>query len=270
MISQHTYNYLYDYIINLQSQGIYSFSRKELIETFKISNEALAMSINRLAKKRKIAIVRKEFYVIIPPEYLERRILPPALFIDDLMRFLKRDYYVSLLSAAIYHGGTHQQPQEFYVSTPYPYMKETRANGIVIHYIPKKKLIQPGIEKQKTDTGYINISCPELTAIDLVQNCNKIGGLERAAYLLNEMAENTSPARLKKIAEKAPNMSALQRLGYIYDKVLHIKKLSDTIKKILSRKNSGYVVLSSKHPIIKDNIDPDWKIMVNTNIEIEL
>ncbi|MFH1322094.1 MAG: type IV toxin-antitoxin system AbiEi family antitoxin [Bacteroidota bacterium] len=270
MSSRSVYNYLQDYVVTLQSKGIYSFSKKELVNTFNISDEALAMSINRLVKKKRIAIVRKEFYVIIPPEYLERGILPPILFVDDLMKFLNRDYYVSLLSAALYHGGTHQQPQEFYVSTLYPHMKNIRANGIVINFVPKQKLIQSGIEKQKTDTGFMNISCPELTAVDLVQHCNKIGGLERAATLLDEMAENINPSKLKSIAEEAGNVSSLQRLGYIFDKVLHVQKLSEVIKKVVSGKKTTNILLSSKHPVNKDEIDPYWKVIINTKIDCEL
>lgn len=270
MPSRNEYNYLQDYVISLQSKGIYTFSKNDLINTFKISNEALSMAINRLVKKKQIVIVRKKFYVIVPPEYRGRGILPPVLFIDDLMKFLERDYYVSLLSAAVFHEGTHQQPQEFYVSTLYPNIKNIRLKDTRINFILKQKFIDEGIEKQKTDTGYINISNPELTAIDLVQHCNKIGGLNRVVTLLDEMIENIVPKKLKKIAEKTNNVSNLQRLGYIFDKVLQAYKLSEIIKEVISNKKTYRILLSSQHPKKQYEIDKKWKIIINVKIESEL
>lgn len=264
------YNYLQNYVITLQSKGIYTFSKKDLINSFKISNEALAMAINRLVKKRRIVIVRKNFYVIIPPEYLNRGILPPALFIDDLMKFLKREYYVSLLSAAVYHGGTHQQPQEFYVSTLYPNIKNIQSKGIKINFVLKQKFIQGGIEKRKTDTGYMNISNQELTALDLVQHCNKIGGLNRAASLLDEITENINSEKLKSIAEATDNVSSLQRLGYIFDKILQKHKLSEVIKDVISNKRTYNILLSSQHAKKHNEINKEWKVIINTEIENKL
>lgn len=270
MQSKNRYNYLQDYIVNIQSKGIYTFSKKNLLRSFKISDEALAMAINRLVKKKQIVIVRKNFYIIIPPEYLSRGILPPILFIDDLMKFLERDYYVSLLSAAIYHESTHQQPQEFYVSTLYPNIKKIQLKDTQINFVLKKNFIYYGIEKRKTDTGYINISNPELTTIDLVQHNNKIGGLNRVATILDEMIENINPKKLKRIAKEANNVSSLQRLGYIFDKVLQAHELSEVIKEVISNKKTYRILLSSQHPKKKHEIDREWNIIINTKIESEL
>ena len=45
------------------------------------------------------------------------------------------------------------------------------------------------VRKHKTQTGYINVSCPELTAVDLVENEKSVGGLNRVCTVLNELAE---------------------------------------------------------------------------------
>jgi hypothetical protein len=38
--------------------------------------------------------------------------LPVYLFADDLMKSLKKNYYLGLYSAAAIHGAGHQQPME--------------------------------------------------------------------------------------------------------------------------------------------------------------
>jgi F0F1-type ATP synthase gamma subunit len=72
----------------------------EVRRQFDQSDEAIKKALQRLKKKKEIALIRNEFYVIITPEYRSKGILPPSLFVADLMKFLGKDYYVGLLNAA--------------------------------------------------------------------------------------------------------------------------------------------------------------------------
>ena len=67
--------------------------------------------------KGKICSVWQGLYAIIPVEYSSVGMIPPVLYIDDLMKYLGRPYYISLLSAAVFYGAAHQRPQEFSVIT---------------------------------------------------------------------------------------------------------------------------------------------------------
>ncbi|MFQ5652367.1 MAG: type IV toxin-antitoxin system AbiEi family antitoxin domain-containing protein [bacterium] len=91
-MNQRTQNYLARFVERLQSQGRYSFTLAELRRAFELSDEALKKALYRLVRKQKIAPVRQGFYVVVPPEYLAAGILPPHLFIDDLMEFLGASY----------------------------------------------------------------------------------------------------------------------------------------------------------------------------------
>ena len=55
------YNYVDKFIIELQSEGRYSFSLEELRQRFRFSNEAIKLSLKRLSQKGKIVSVRKGF-----------------------------------------------------------------------------------------------------------------------------------------------------------------------------------------------------------------
>ena len=90
------------------------------------------------------------------------------------MTFIGKPYYVALLSAASLHGAAHQQPQEFFVVTTFKQLT-TKKKGIRINYITKKDIPYNLLEKRKTDSGYVNISSPALTAADLVYYTNGVG-----------------------------------------------------------------------------------------------
>jgi predicted transcriptional regulator of viral defense system len=107
-----------EYVDDLQQKGRYTFTKAEARRAVRVSDTVLKLSLWRLAKKRRIALIREGFYVIVPLEYASSGILPPEWFIDELMKFLRQPYYVGLLSAAAIHGAAHQQPQEFHVVIP--------------------------------------------------------------------------------------------------------------------------------------------------------
>lgn len=105
---------IHGWIENLQSQGKFAFSLAFVQEQLpRFSNIAIKSSLNRLTKKGTIISIHKGYYLIIPPQYKSKGVLPPALYLDAFMRELNRPYYLALINAAAYHGASHQQPQEF-------------------------------------------------------------------------------------------------------------------------------------------------------------
>lgn len=270
MNKEREYNYLEQHVVKLQSDGRLSFSLDEMRNQFSSSSEiALKFALNRLSKKNKIVSVYKGFYVIIPPEYSNRKILPPELFIDSLFKFLERPYYLGLLSAAALHGAAHQQPQESYVFINKPPLRSTKVEGIKINYVVKSLLPQVGIEKRKTETGYINISSAELTAIDLVEYQHRVGGLSRIATILHELTEAMSPEKLNDMLQNKFSLSSLQRLGYLLDCVLNKNEFALVIKNHLAGKKVFRVPLSSTAKKYGAETNLIWKVIENTKIETD-
>ncbi len=126
------------FINELRSEGKYSFTLAEVRNQFEQSDEAIKKALQRLKKKKAIALVRNEFYVIVTPEYRSKGILPPSLFISELMKFLEKDYYVGLLNAASYYGAAHQQPQSFCVITMKPSLRNISSDNLKINFYIKK------------------------------------------------------------------------------------------------------------------------------------
>ncbi|MCC6837054.1 MAG: type IV toxin-antitoxin system AbiEi family antitoxin [Bacteroidia bacterium] len=222
-----THNYIENYLEQQQARGIYSFTIDEIKSKFQTSPKALVQAVQRLRSKGKIAKVRKEFYVIVPPEYSKRGILPVWNFVDDLMKYLQRSYYVGLLNAAAVHGASHQQPQDFYIIIrEKPSLRDIKNKKVIIHFSQKKEWDMLDIIERKTDTGYVKVSSAELTALDLVFFLDRIGGLNRLATLLDELAEAIDPAKLVETARRFGQITTVQRLGYMLEKILkHTEKV---------------------------------------------
>jgi predicted transcriptional regulator of viral defense system len=264
------YNYLEQYILNLQKSGLLSFSLDELRKQFPSSSDiALKFALNRIFKKNKIVSVLKGFYIIIPPEYQNTKVLPPELFLDSLFKYLERPYYLGLLSAAALHGASHQQGMESYVFISKPPIRPTRIKGLKINYVVKSTFPESGLEKRKTASGYINISSSELTAIDLVEYQQRVGGLNRVSTILYELSESMQPEKLNEVLQNKVSLSAIQRLGYILDAVINKQKTSSVIKNYLTGKKKFRVPLK---PGIKKKgfpVNPDWKVIENYKIETD-
>lgn len=276
-LSQMSYDSNYkrlDYWIEeCQSKGKLAFSLSELKQSFEKNSEtSLKRVLDRLSEKEKVVSIFKGYYVIIPPQYSSKGILPPSMFIDGLMRFLERKYYVGLLNAAALHGASHQQPQEYFVVTEYPVLRSTNKKGIKINYTSTKHL-PPGslIEKRKTETGYLSISNPILTAVDLINYEKKIGGLNRASTVINELLEII---KLKDINEEIINyasVTSLQRLGYILEEILNRNDLAEKINKQCKKTGKTFyqIPLKASGKKQKERINEKWKLMINTEIEID-
>jgi len=262
------YKYLDAYIDDRRSEGKYSFTTDDLRKRFDLSNEALKKSLQRLKREKKVAMVRKEFYVIVPPEYRAKGIIPPSFYVGDLMKFLNRDYYVGLLNAAAFHGAAHQQPQSFTIITRGPSLRKIQNERVDIQFLIKKAWNQDWIEKKKVSTGYINVSSPELTALDLINHYDTVGGFDRVATVLNELTENIRAEKLVASAKHYKKAVVVQRLGYLLEYVLGAVALSDKLFEYLQKVKFHPCLLSPQEVkpfrMVAGN---RWKIVANIEIE---
>lgn len=259
------YNYISDYLIEVRSKGRFAITLEELGSKFDVSEKALLQNIYRLKTKNQIAQIRKEFYVIIPPQYSNRGMLPPSLFIDDMMKFLGRDYYVGLYSAAALHGAGHQQPMKFHVITKKPALRNIKNQKLTLSFFTKGAWDKNQIIKKKTEAGYINVSTPELTAFDLVRYNKKIGGLNRIIPILEDLTEEMKPSFMAKTAKKQKTTS-IQRLGYLLNEIGK-GALSDSIYKAIEKKKLKKISLSLAHTNRVGDLNERWKIIINTELD---
>ena len=268
MTNRKKYDYIETYLNAIRAKGRYSFSLEELLNEFQVSYQALAQRLYHLKLKRKVAQIRQGFYVIIPPEYMALGTLPPDLFIDSMMKYLDKKYYVGFLSAAALHGAAHQQPTTFFVMSESPAPRNIANNRLKLRFFSKQNIIEYGIIQKKTPSGRVNVSSPELTAFDLLDNIKQFG-INRIATILIELYEVMLPSKLSKIAKIADNKANIQRLGFILENVVGEEKLSNALYKIISKTKFTKVALS---PLKKKTgeLNDKWKIIINEQVETDL
>ena len=260
-----TYDYLESFLREQQAKGRYAVTLDELKRNFRVSEKAILQNLFRLKLNHRLAQVRQGFYVIVPPQYSKRGMIPSTLFIGDLMEFLDRKYYVGLLSAAALHGAGHQQPMQFQVMTQKPPLRNIQNDKLSIHFFVKSKWRETDIEQKKTDAGYIQVSSPALTAFDLVRYHKKISGLNRILPILEDLMESVKVSNLYSTG-KAQKKPEIQRLGYIMEQMGN-ERLADALYKRIKRKPFREIRLSLAHKNRLGALNKKWKIILNTELD---
>lgn len=266
------YNYCSDWVDAQEMRGRYFFTREDVISIFPLMKEhTLSMALSRLMATKRIISPCKNFYVIVSMEYRLRGIVTEHFYIDQLMHFFGRNYYVSLLSAAALHGASHQQSMTYFVTADGAPLRNVRKKGIKIDFIQRNNIDPKYLQQVKTQSGYLQISSPLMTALDLVQQERKIGGLGRVAEVLYELMEvvkfdNDSLALLKCYPP-----AVIQRFGYILS-ILELYSMADELYFLC--KNEGLklrkTALKASKPTEKSMIvDKRWKVIVNQEIDID-
>ena len=74
-----------------------------------------------------------------------------------------------------------------------------------------------------------------LLACDLINYEKRLGGINRVATVLNELAESIKPEDFTKILIDHAPVTALQRLGYLLGSVLGYDLLADALQQSLRR-----------------------------------
>jgi hypothetical protein len=70
-----------------QASGRYTLTREEALGALGASDEALKKAVQRLVAKRRLAVPRRGFFVIVPIEHRDAGAPPASWFIDPLMKF---------------------------------------------------------------------------------------------------------------------------------------------------------------------------------------
>lgn len=265
------YKYLNSFIDAQRANGKYSFTTENLHTQLDVSENALKKSLQRLKGQKAIVMIRRGFYVIVPPEYRVKGIIPTSLYINDLMKFLNRDYYVGLLNAAAYYGAAHQQPQNYSVITQGIALRPIKNDKLSINFYIKKIWNKEDTVKKKVETGYINISSPELTSLDLVNYYNEVGGFNRVATIIEELKEVIQADQLIETAKRYDEISVVQRLGYVLEYILEEHSLSEALYNYLESISYYPTLLRPQKRKSENMITGNrWKIVPNVEIEADI
>jgi len=255
------------YIDQLSANGQIHFTAKQMRKDLRATAAAVESAIRRLKQNHEIVGLTKGFYLILPPAERVLNCLPPNQFIPVLMRHWRCDYYVCLLSAAMYHGAVHQQPQAFQVMLA-KNKRDIHCGKVRVQFAVKRNLKKTPTQRVKTISGFLNISTPEATAIDLICYMRKSGGINHIATVINELAEVIQPGLLLLLAKKSKELYLFQKLGFLLD-YLGYSRLSEPLYAYLKTKSTNIVPLS--HLKTKGaKRDLKWRVIINTQYDYKI
>lgn len=257
-----------EWVNNRELHGQMTFSLAEISSEFaSMSPKGLKTEMARMVSRGRIQSVYRGFYVIVPVQYRLKGVIPPIYYIDELMQYLGRPYYVGLLSAAAMYGAGHQRAMQTQVVTIPPQLNVSGRNTL-IDWNYRSTIPQDLLLTKNGEMGIIHYSSPELTAVDLIQFANHIGGYQRASTVLAELVESID---VKKIESMAPytTIPTIQRMGYLLEYIVEEQEKADELFLILkSKKHWNTVLLNPQMPKI-DAPSNRWHVNANTDIEID-
>lgn len=249
--------------------GRNSFAFEEAYTYHSGNKVSVRRCLYRLVKAKKLFSPKKDFFVIVPPEYQNTGSVPSLWFIDAYMKEMQCSYYVGLLSAGALLGSGHQQPQALQVLTSkqmaHIHKKETHILFYTINTLDDQLLVS-----HKTPYGYVRVSSPALTLMDLFRFPHAAGYLNNIATVLVELANQVKMRDLKQVMEHHSKITYIQRLGYMSE-LLGLRKIEQLCEHFLSHQKRLKVVLLNPHEKKNDgDIHPKWKININDTIETDI
>lgn len=204
------------YVHNRLSGGHLHFTSQEAEDAIGVGHGAFLDAAERLQMRNVLVAPRQGFYLIVAPDYEHRGSPPATLYVDALMRHVGSDYYVGLLTAAMYHGASHQAVQVFQVVCGRQQnMFSAGRSRFEFFYRKDMGSVSRAVESRTFHRhgGQVRMSCPELTALDLLRYRNGSGSVSFVSTVLAELAPKACPARLAELSAEFEK-SAVQRLGY--------------------------------------------------------
>lgn len=259
-----------NYINDLLKYGKCCFTIEDAQKTLNKSRNAIILSIGHLLKEGKLASPAKGFYVIIPPEYQKLGCIPAEHFMPYFMQYSGLRYYAGLLTAARYHGASHQAAQVFQIMIE-EHKPPLTCGKIKVEFIQNKHLAEIPVEIVTTPKSKLTISTAEATAMDLLNYPHQSGGLNHIATVLSELQEAMHADKLQELAENQPMIAWQQRLGYLLEKA-DAQKLAETLKNHLAKyKRLDYIpLMPGLKKSSKDARNQVWKIIENATVESDI
>jgi len=258
------------WIDELSKKGRTTFSLKEVEDQFSEKpSSSVRRALARLSCTGRVHSVWRGFYAISLPEYGFDGIAPPIDYIDQLMCYLGKEYYVALLTAASLSGASHQAPHSFYVICD-SNMHAKNKNGVKLEPIYKKKMPDKYIFRINSRAASVRISSPELTAIYLIVYMKRAGGINHVATVLSELAESLDFMRVDTNFFNEVSAASVQRFGYLLDETLGEKAAVDHLYKKTKQVGIKFKFIppvirkDSNMPITNKN--SKWEIDVNYEV----
>lgn len=205
-----------DFLVATQARNRLAFSLDEVSRAVPTQGRALEAALRRRAEAGAIVRVapRTGFFLIVPPEHRAMGCPPVERWLGRYMAFLRRPYYLGLLSAAEFHGSSHFAVTETQVVTTL-WSRPVEVGMVRVSFFQRSGVEAMPVETHQGEWGPLRVSTPEATLVDML----RLGAcaVDRVALTLLEMGARLDAERLRQALDAAGDVPVAQRLGYTLD-----------------------------------------------------
>lgn len=247
-----------------------SFTFEEALSATALRRPVLATALHRLKMRKLIVSPMRGFYVCVPDRYQLRGEVPPSFYVDDLMRYLGRQYYLGLTSSAAVWGAGHQRIQKDFAVVTLPRMRGGGLAHNMLRLVYREQIPQMHIVTRNADGGIVRFADAVLTAFDIVRHADLIGGMSAAATVLSELMEEVDFVSASDLGAFVPCV-VWQRIGYICEEVLGVNEKADVLYHVwrslgLRTVNTPLSPFERNH---EGELNHRWHVKVNLNLELD-
>lgn len=172
---------------------------------------------------------------------------------------------MTLLSAAAYHGASHQAAQVFQVMADGRVLD--RAIGRVrLCFYTSANIADTPTEAVVVHTGSIPVSSREATMVDLVRELRASGGISNVATILAEIGELDGSALATLSARHGRALA--RRTGLLVERYGDCNDLGPL--RLAARLDLGEPDLLAPSGPRRGRTDPAWRVRVNISVEPDL
>jgi predicted transcriptional regulator of viral defense system len=249
----------------LQSEGTNTVTVEEVASRTGATHNAVYLGVKYATDRKRLFSPARGLYVIVPPEFRSIGVVPATHFIDPMMNHVGMQYYLGLASAAGWWGSSHHASQEFQVIAN-ARLPDRTIGHVRLRFISRSRLDDKAIRRVPGPRTMLNVSTPDLTAVDLAANPAHVGGLSNVATILAELPD-LEGQRIATLAKHRTRADA-RRLGWLLSLVRHDVNLR-ALMKVADPHHGQPTLLASNKPRT-GHVDTDWNVLVNTNVEPDL
>jgi len=258
-----------DLLDDLVAHGRAAITTAEAAGALGIPQDQVRVRMHRYVQQGRVIAPARGLWVPIPAQRRVYGSLPGLEVIDLLMRHLGRDYYVGWLSAAEVHGAAHQAPQALQVAVSSPVADRTLGR-IRLQFATRTRVADVPREQHTAPSGRVWVATPATTALDLVDDPDRSGGLSNAATVIAELAADNrlTDDALAEAARHFP-ITTIRRLGRLLDS-LDMAPLTGGLQLLANAHRRAPITALARRSPPEGPVDHRWRVAVNTQIEPDL
>jgi predicted transcriptional regulator of viral defense system len=242
-----------------QEKRIFTF--KDAARAYGSSGQGLRKLLSTLVKRGWLQRVEKGKYLILPFEAGREREWTEHEFI--IASYLIKPYYIGFRSALNYYGYTEQVSRTVFIASTRRKLKSSlEISGVTYRFVLLSERKFYGTKQIPIDGYQVNISEPEKTIVDCLDQLRYCGGISEVAKALWYGRDELDFIKMAEYSRRNGNRAASQRLGYLIE-MLGLKAVKAVDILLQSISNRYAVVDTLSEP--KGKYIDRWKVIINVS-----